>query len=518
MSKLSGGHALVGVLEACGVTHLFTVPGESFLPVLDAAGVSKQISLVACRHESGAAFAAEAFGKVTGRPAVCMGTRGPGAANLSIGIQTANYDGTPLVALLGLIPTAQQSSRAFQEFDLLSMFSSQAKRTLMVSDRGSLELTIAQAVIESVSGRPGSVVVGLPSDLLAQFAPPRAYSVLESVESRVPEVTHLAELLRRAARPAILVSTEAVRGECAADIAAVADAVGAPVFCGWRRFSAFDNGHPRFAGSVGLGAPAEVVEALAGSDLVVAIGRSDQITVTAGRLDRVGLHFVEVVGAPHADLARQLTNARTTQILGDPAGVARKLREAFRGSVETAPEKPPRGYGDQTPPGRALAILDRTAAEDAIVVSDAGDFAHGFFTTFRFDRQRVFLGPVNGAMGYGLPGAVGAALAWPGRQVIAVAGDGGALMTAGEMETATREGLDILAIVFNNRAYGTIRSRQQEAFPGREYGTALGDVRFAGIAEAMGWWATSTASLDEFESALVSALPAPGRRLVEFRY
>lgn len=518
MTEVHGGAAVVEVLRAFGVSHFFTVPGESFLPVLDALHDEPPIRLVTTRHESGASFAAEAFAKVAGRPAVCMATRGPGAANLSIGIQTARYDATPLVALLGLIPTGLQGSGAFQEFDPLSMYGSLAKRSLTVGSRASLGPIVAQALTEATTGRPGPVVVGVPTDLLSAAAPPAPFTFPAHCGTAEPDVRPLLDLLGAAARPAVVMSTGAVRGACAADMGTVAAALAAPVLCGWRRFSAFDNGHPSFAGSLGLGTPPAVVAALDRSDVVLALGPLDQVTIDVGRLDRAGLTVVSVSAEPDPHLARRLASARVISFQGDPAVVADRLAGALgpAESVPAAPRPEPPG-GRELDADAAMAELSAWAADDAIVVSDAGDFAHALLRRFRFDRGRSFLGPLNGAMGYGLPGAIGASLAAPGRQVICVAGDGGLLMTAGEMETAARTGLDLVAVVVNNRAYGTIRTRQAEAFPGREYGTELGEVRFAGIAEAMGWRAWSVATRPELETALAGVAATDGCRLVEVR-
>ena len=521
MTEVHGGAAVVQVLRAFGVTQFFNVPGESFLPVLEALRTETSIHLVTNRHESGASFAAEGFGKMSGRPAACMATRGPGAANLSIGIQTAQYDSTPLLALIGLVPTALQGSQAFQEFDPLSMFGSIAKRSLVVASRASLEATIAQALTEATTGRPGPVVVGIPADILSTMAPQAPFGFLDMPAQVKPDTQRLLDRIATASDPAFIMSTGAVRGSCAADVAIVASNLGAPVLCGWRRFSAFDNGHASFAGSIGLGSPPSVTATLARADLVIALGPLDPVTIDSGHLNRQGLAVINVASSPDPHLVRRMPLASVVQIVAEPEVVARQLAEEIRQA--RAPSRDPSDQGAPHPAGQkltedsAMSRFNEWAPPDAVIVSDAGDFAHALLGHFRFDGTRTFLGPLNGAMGYGLPAAIGAKLADPDRPVFCIAGDGGLLMTVGEMETATRLGIDITVLVFNNHAYGTIRSRQAEAFPGHEFGTSLGDVCFTDIAKAMGWTAWSAATPSEFEAALSKSATSSGRKLIEVR-
>ena len=520
MTEVHGGTAIVEVLRAFGVNQFFNLPGESFLPVLDALRNESTIRLITNRHESGSSFAADGFAKISGRPAVCMATRGPGASNLSIGIQTAQYDSTPMVALLGLIPTALQGSRAFQEFDPLSMFGSLAKKSLVVAARESLATTVAQALCEATIGRPGPVVVGIPTDILSAVAPQSHVGPPEASVGVQPDIQPLLDRIHAASFPAFIMSTGAVRGSCAADIATVASRLRAPVVCGWRRFSAFDNGHPYFAGSIGFESPRAVLSNLERADLVVAVGPLDHVSVDSGLLNRPGLTVVSVAPEQDAHLVRRLARANLIQIASDPTVVAKLLaQEVGHGRAATntfePPDESPLFGGQKLTADSAVSRMNQWAPGDAVVVSDAGDFALALLHHFKFDRMRSYVGPLNGAMGYGLPGAIGAKLADPTRPVFCVAGDGGLLMTVGEMETAIRLGLDLTVVVFNNSAYGTIRSRQAEAFPGHEFGTNLGDVSFTDIAKAMGWDAWSAHTNPEFDAALSNVATSSGCRLVE---
>ncbi len=514
MTELHGGAAVVEVLRAFGVTQFFNVPGESFLPVLEALRTETSIHVVTNRHESGASFAAEGFGKMSGRPAVCMATRGPGAANLSIGIQTAQYDSTPVLALIGLIPTALQGSQAFQEFDPLSMFGSIAKRSLVVASRASLGPTIAQALTDATTGRPGPVVVGIPADLLSAVAPPAPFGFLDTKAQGTPDIQVLLDRIASASEPAFIMSTSAVRGSCAADVATVALNLGAPVLCGWRRFSAFDNGHPSFAGSIGLGSPPSVIATLERVNLVIALGPLDPVTIDSGHLNRPGLAVINITSSPDPHLVRRMPLAELVQIVAEPEIVARllaaEISESRGVSRAFSTQRAPSPTSLHLTEAGAMSRFNEWAPANAVIVSDAGDFAQALLGQFQFDQTRTFVGPLNGAMGYGLPAAIGAKLADPDRPVYCIAGDGGLLMTVGEMETATRLGIDLTVIVFNNRAYGTIRARQAEAFPGHEFGTSLGEVCFTDIAKAMGWSSWSAATPSEFDAALMQQLAPYG--------
>ncbi|MBJ7599462.1 thiamine pyrophosphate-binding protein [Candidatus Nephthysia bennettiae] len=316
MDEIHGGAAVVNVLKAFGVSQFFNVPGESFLPVLDAVGSESTLNLVTNRHEAGASFAAEGLGKMAGRPAVCMATRGPGAANLSIGIQTAFYDSTPLVALLGLIPSGLQGSGAFQEFDMPAMFGSFAKRSFIVGSRDGLEPAIAQALTEASAGRPGPVVVGIPTDLLSQSAAAAPFSFPGGDEASLVGLAPVVDELSRSKAPAFLMCTSAARGSCAFHVGETASSLGAPVYCGWRRFSAFDNSHPCFAGMLGLGGADAVVSNLAAADLVIAFGPLEQITIDTGRLNRPGLTIIQICEFEQPNLVRHLPRTRFLQVSG----------------------------------------------------------------------------------------------------------------------------------------------------------------------------------------------------------
>lgn len=446
-----------------------------------------------------------------------MATRGPGAGNLSIGIHTAFYDRTPLIALVGLVPVGMEATGAFQDFEVESMFGSLAKRAIRIRSREGLERVIAEALHDAVTGRPGPVVIGLPTDVIAAMAPAETASVPDA-PAHPTDVREIADLLHGASNPAFVMATQAMRGGCAEAVGEMAVQLNAPVVCAWRRFSAFDNSHPLFAGSLGLGMPARVPQILDGCDLAVVFGPLEQITVDSGRLDRDDLTVVVVQPGSDPHLGRRLRRSRVVQVDASPDLVAGSLEKALERRPSPAHGGRAFGFRRTEPLNLADAVikrLDEIVASDAILTSDAGDFAHSILRAFPFDRDRAFVGPIVGAMGYGLPSAIGARLAAPERPVYYIAGDGGLLMTAGEMETAVRNRVDVTAIVFNNRAYGTIRRGQATEKPGSEFATDLGEVRFADAARAMGWTAWSARDVSEFDSALRCSEGTLGCRLIE---
>jgi acetolactate synthase-1/2/3 large subunit len=532
-----GGHLIAKWIEHRGITHFFTLPGESFLPVLDGLRDLTSVRTVTVRHEAAAAYAAESFAKVTQRPAVCMVTRGPGASNLTIGIHTAFYDGSPLIALVGMVPRSAQRTHAFQDFDLPMMFGSIAKRASMIDDADSLTRELDRAYEVALDGRPGPVVLGIPTDVI--YGPAPALTRTASTPRRAtPDAdaaaTTILDLLGKAERPALLVATEAVRGQAARSLAEFATRTGLPVYAAWRRYSSFDNGHPNFVGSLGLGASRVVSRSLAEADLVLTFGPGlESITIQSGGLDRTGLTLLQVAPNDDADVPRRVTRAKVVQLRAAPAEVASRLAQWFvthpddaaalrephiertRDLATTAkPEAPaPRSGG-----AHLDVLMDRLNAllpRNAIVTSDAGNFAHWLLRYITFDHDRTYLGPLNGSMGYALPAAIGAELATPGRPCWSVAGDGGMLMLVGEMETAVRLGLQTTALVVNNSSYGTIRAGQEAEYPGRVAATDLGEVDFASLGQAFGWQTWKITSDAQIEAALGEASRATGCRLIE---
>lgn len=536
MVRMSGAQAVVTQLKREGVQQAFTVPGESFLSILDALYDDGQIELVATRHEEGAAFAAEAIGKLTGQPALCMSTRGVGSANMAIAFHTAFQDSSPLIAIIGQVETPYRHREAFQEVELAAFYAHICKWTAEVTRTERLPEYIHEAARRAISGRPGPVLLSVPTDTLDEFADfteehfrPRAFAPHPAPSAR--DVTAALDLLLAAERPLILAGGGVLRASATEDLIAFAETTGIPVITAYRRYHAFPNRHPLYLGGMGLGAPPTVAARLRESDALLAIGtRFGEFTTATYTAptprtkivhididpDVVGVNFPAEIGI--VANARQALRALNTALAkrSDPRLAARKEaavrdRQTFE-SVTT-----PQPIAARTPvdPTGVLADLDRLLPPETIMTGDAGNFWSWFGRYHRFGLPGAFLGPTSGAMGYAMPAALGAAFARPGVPVLAVAGDGGFLMTGQELETAVRHNLRIIALVFNNNSYGTIRMHQERTYPGRVSGTALGPVDFAMFARSLGAHGERVDDNRDFAPALERALALRRPALIE---
>ncbi|MFI5261835.1 MAG: thiamine pyrophosphate-dependent enzyme [Candidatus Limnocylindrales bacterium] len=532
----TGGRAIVDALVAGGVRHAFTVPGESFLGVLDALR-DAPIRTIATRHEAGAAFMAEGYGQLTGRPAVCLATRSVGAANLAIGLLTATADSTPLVAIVGQVPSGFRGREAFQEVDQTATFGRLCKAAVEVDDAARLMAETARLVALAQAGRPGPVLLAVPEDVVDAAAGGTHATPLDTgrpaavmpAEAAVRQV--LAELAH-AASPVVVAGAGVLRSGAAELVGRFAERFCLPVVASWRRPDVMPNEHPFYIGMTGLAAPATVRPRLAAADVLLALGsRLNEITTFDYSVPLAGTQLIHVDAAPGfagdrrpPDLAvtadtrafLEAALALADPPLPDPAGHAARLaavaadRAAYR-AASTLPDAPP---GQPIDPAVAVRALQAVLPEDAVVTTDAGNFAGWYARGLRFSAGQRFLGPTSGAMGYGLPAAIGAALAEPGRRVIALAGDGGLAMLMAELETAVREDARLTVLVHDNGMYGTIRMHQERSFPGRLAATDLGPIDFAAVARACGASASRVERDADVGDAIAEAVRGSGVTLV----
>lgn len=528
---MNGGEALVGALLAAGVDTGFTVPGESFLTVLEALRSRRDaFRLVSTRHESGGAFAAEAWGRLTGRPAAVFVSRGPGATNAAIGIHTARQSSTPLLLFVGHVRTRSKGREAFQEIDQHRMFAPVAKAVLEPDGADGIAATVADAVHASLEGRPGPVVVVLPRDITeasvrdpaaaaAAAPPPRPASDPDAIRAALDALA--------AARRPLVIAGEMIAHENAQDaLVAFADATGAPVMAAYRHMDAFPNRHPAYAGHLDINRAAWQREAFATADTIIAAGtRLDGITTedyTWLRGDQRLVHLypdADVLRRGGAELALRGAVGPTLGALRDGLNGAAPLEPAWRDGLHaaylehsTAPAGGAHGAVDLAAVTAAVAEI---AGEDAVVLTDGGSFARWVHRYHRFARARRSAGPISGAMGYAVPGAIGAALACPDRPVVAFVGDGGFMMTGQELTTAAREGLATVVIVCDNEAHGSILHAQWQQFDREsDYGTRIASPDFAGVARAYGVPAWRVERTDAFPAALSGALAARGPALI----
>jgi acetolactate synthase I/II/III large subunit len=497
-------------LRMAGVRYAFTVPGESFLALLEALG-DAGIRVVATRHEGGAAFMAEAHGNLTGRPAACIGTRAVGSANLAIGIHTARQDSTPMFALVGQVERAHRGHEAFQEIDQVGTIGGLAKWAAEPTDAADVAAVLGEALRQVAGGRPGPVLLSLPEDLLDEHVPEDARVVAERPVGGRPaddDIRAVIELLASAERPVILAGGGILRARTSTDLLRFAELLQVPVVAAWRRADVISNDHELYLGMAGLGAASTVRERLASADAMVVIGcRLSEPTSWDDTIPAVGTRWAHVDIEPRgssgprpAELtvaadARTFLRAANDRLVGKAVLVAELVQRRQTHNVldRAAWEHAAAVDGDADAwagpgvhPGRVITTLRQVLPDDAILTTDAGNFAGWAGRGFRFRRPGTFIGPTSGAMGYAVPAAIAAALVHRDRPVVALAGDGGMAMTMAELETATREGARIIVLVFDNEQYGTIRMWQARRGSGEGIATELGAVDFAAIARGLG--------------------------------
>ena len=524
MRERRGGQIVAETLQANGIEAAFCVPGESYLPVLDAL-LDTPTRLITCRHEAGAANMAVAYGKLTGRPGVCLVTRGPGATQASVGVHTAAQDSAPMLLLVGQVSRGVRGRESFQELDVPGVFGPMAKWAAEADDPARLPELLARAFEVATSGRPGPVVLALPEDVLAATA---RVADARPVRPLAPGVApaalaRLRELLGGARRPLLLAGGPGWTEAAAADLKAVAEASRLPVAVSWRSQDVLDNRSASYVGDLGVSTNPALAERVRAADLVVAVGpRLGEITtggyrlleapVPRQRLVHVHPGLAELGRLYQPDLA---VNAAVGPFLAAWRSVPPVRGDAWAAWTEAARSNyeawvrpwPADGPG-RVDLGQALAMLRERLPDDAIVASGAGNYSIWVHRFFQFRRHGTQLAPKSGAMGFGLPAALAAKVVHPKRTVVAVAGDGDFLMCGHELATAVQHGLDVVVLVVDNGMYGTIRMHQERAYPGRVIATDLQNPDFAALAGAYGAAGETVAATGDVPAALDRALAA----------
>ncbi|HET9458198.1 MAG TPA: thiamine pyrophosphate-dependent enzyme [Candidatus Limnocylindrales bacterium] len=525
------GRFIADALRSVGVRYAFTVPGESFLGLLeglDGAG----IRIVAARHEGAAAFMAEAHGQLTSRPAACVATRAVGAANLAVGIHTARQDSTPMFALVGQVERRFLGREAFQEIDQKTTIGGLAAHAVEIRTPGDVPAAVGAAVRAALAGRPGPALISVPEDLLdeempADLGPDTTRPVPARAEP--DEIRAVLQLLASAERPVILAGAGVLRARTSTDLVRLAELLDVPIVAAWRRGDVVSNDHPLFLGMAGYGSPSVVRERLERADAIAVLGcRLSEITSFGYAIPTADQHWAHIDVEPRADGgdlasptirvradARSFLRAAIQRILAGVLDAAlvdarRAANAADRAAWEAATAVPEaRAWpGPGVDPARTMATLRRVLPDDAIITTDAGNFGLWLARHFRFRRPGTFLGPTSGAMGYALPAAIAAALVHRDRAVVAVAGDGGFAMTMAELETAVREKARVVVVVFDNERYGTIAMHQRRRPDGATIATDLGRIDFAAVARACGAQGIAVDDDAAFEPALRRALAA----------
>jgi acetolactate synthase-1/2/3 large subunit len=541
MTSRLAGHALVECLIEQGIETVFGVPGESFLAVLDGfhehAG---HIRFIACRQEGGAAFMAEAQGKLSNWPGICFVTRGPGATNASIGLHTAFQDSTPMILFVGQVASDQRDREAFQEVDYRQMFGpgtlGMAKWVAEIHDPDRVPEYVARAFHTALQGRPGPVVLVLPEDMLTQ---PTAAPALPRIEPAQAwpapgALRELREHLLRSRQPLVIAGGSGWTAESAEALQRFAENWQLPVGCGFRFQDLFDNRHALYAGDVGIGINPKLAQRVRDADLVIALGvRLGEMT-TSGytllepprpRQTLVHIHAgAEELGRVYAaDLMMQASMACAAKALETLAAPPSLPWTAWTESAHAdyeanlvAPVVEPLDLA------QVMKSIQRLAPADTVYTNGAGNYSgwlHRYVRYFGLQHHgRTQLAPTSGAMGYGVPAAVAASLLAPDRTVINIAGDGDFLMTGQELATATGYGAKrLISVVVDNGTYGTIRMHQEREFPGRVSGSDLFNPDFAALAMAYGWRASRVDRTEQFEPAFKAALDSEQPTLLHLK-
>ena len=521
---------LVETLVMNGIDRVFCVPGESYLAVLDAlADVRDKIQVIACRHEAGAANMAEAWGKLTGRPGVCMVTRGPGAAHASIGVHTAHQDSTPMILFVGQIALTDRGRGAFQEVDYREVFGGLAKWATEIESPGRTVEVVERAFATALQGRMGPVVVALPEDILHEDGGPAPIRPVTPAKA-APDpafIDQVRERLAQAERPLLVLGGSGWTDEATAAIGDWAERLGLPVALSFRRKDLVSNDRSNYAGDLGLGCNPKLTARVKAADLILAVGARLGENPTQGYtlLDRArtaetlihihpGPEELGRVWTPLLSAAADNSLAALALSQMDPGRTWHDEAVAARADYDAFIQ--PVGVTGAVNMSEVIRHLAEALPEDAIVTNGAGNFAAWLHRFHRHRARRTQLAPTSGAMGYGYPAALAAKSVHPDRDVICIAGDGDFLMTGLEMATAVQYGINTVVVVVDNGTYGTIRMHQETHYPGaaRTIATDLRNPDFVAYAEAFGAFGIRCDRTEDFPTALAAARKAGRPALV----
>ncbi len=529
----TGGQILIDALNIHGVDTAFCVPGESYLAALDALHDARdQIKLIVCRQEGGAAYMAEAYGKMTGRPGICFVTRGPGATNASVGVHTAFQDSSPMILFIGQVARDQVEREAFQEIDFRRMYGPMAKWVAEIDDAARIPEYVSQAFHRAVNGRPGPVVLALPEDMLTDrvgIADAGRYKPARPSPSAA-QMQEMRERLAKVKRPLMILGGGGWSAEAVADMRVFAEAMNLPTGCSFRCQDLFDNLHPNYAGDVGIGINPKLAARVKNADLLLVVGaRLGEMTTSGYTLLDIPVPQQTLihVHASAEELGRVYQAALPINAgMAEFASMAKALAPLTARAWDAETKAAHTDYLEwSTPPqvegpvqmGEIMAWLESRLPEDAIMTNGAGNYATWLHRFHRHRRFRTQLAPTNGSMGYGVPSAIAAKCIAPDRMVVSFNGDGCYMMNGQELATAVQYSLPIIFVVVNNGTYGTIRMHQERTYPGRVSGTDLVNPDFVALAKAYGAHGELVEKTADFAPAFDRCAEAGKPALIEIR-
>ncbi len=540
ITKRTGGRILVDQLRIQGCDRIFTVPGESFLAVLDALHDVPEIETVICRQEGGVTYMACADGALTQRPGIAFVTRGPGATNASIGVHVACQDSQPMILFIGDVDRGMRDREGFQEVDFSAMFGPLAKLVLRIDDAVRIPEYVARAYSVAMNGRPGPVVVALPEDMLCDVVEaidrPRVEPIWQAPSAS--RMAALEQLLHDAEAPIAIIGGAGWTPEAGRDFAAFAEKWGLPVAAAFRRQDAISNGSPVWAGNLGYGPNPKLTARIKAADLIIAVGaRLGEATTDSYTLitpDHPGQILVHVHPDPdehhhvyQTDLsiccgmeqfaAHALANVVPEQRRRVKVTAPLPFASGAEAHTEWLDWNTPAPFDTPVDLGMCITDMLQLVSANNIICNGAGNFSGWWHRYWPYNSPQGQLAPTAGAMGYGVPAAVAAALRCPDKDVIAIAGDGDFMMNGQELATAMQYGCDMLVIIVDNGSYGTIRMHQEREYPMRVSGTELHNPDFAALARAYGAWAATVETTAEFKPALAEAMARKGVRVLHLK-
>jgi acetolactate synthase I/II/III large subunit len=514
----TGGQHVVEGLTANGVKRLFCVPGESYLAALDAL-VDSKIDVITCRQEGGAAMMADAHAKLTGETGICFVTRGPGATNASAGVHVASQDSTPMILFIGQVARNHLGKEAFQEVDYQQFFGGMTKAVFQPMSAIEIPAVMTEAFAIAQSGRMGPVIVALPEDILTDVSMGEAVVAMPDHPAPTAEsMAAFAALMASATNPVAILGGSGWDEKSIADFTSFAEVWSLPVAVSFRRQMLFDHTHPNYSGDVGIGINPKLRKRINDADLIVLIGGR------LGEMPSQGYELLEIPRPKQRLIHVHSSAAEIGKVYNVDLGIVstpRNFTSALRG-IQSQTMRNGEAISDahdeylawSTPPleqpgalnmGEIMNWLEANLAPETIMTNGAGNYATWLHRFHRFQRFATQAAPTSGSMGYGLPAAVAAALAFPDRQTVCFAGDGCFLMHGQEFATAVKHKLPIIVVVINNNMYGTIRMHQERDYPARVSATALTNPDFAALARAYGGYGETVKTTEEFAAAFERA-------------
>ena len=528
----TGGQILIDALRIHGIDTVFCVPGESYLAALDAlTGAADGIRTITCRHEGGAAYMAEAYGKLTGKPGVVMVTRGPGACNASVGVHTGFQDSTPMLVLIGQVARDCEYREAFQEIDYHTFYAPLCKWVAQVESAERLPELVSQALHRACSGRPGPVTLALPEDMLTDTVRVADTAAYQRVQPGVATgaIDSMRALLASAKRPLVIAGGGGWSETACADLRRFVETNNLPTGAAFRNQDRLDNHHANYIGPFGVGASAAIRKLIGEADLIIAVGARLGEATTQGYTLLVPPRTHQQLVHVHPDPSEPGRVYQTDVPIC--ASVENFLREAaamtpvdhsawttWSADARAAyleDLKPTEGLPGDLDMNAVMTHLRECLPANAILTTDAGNFSTWMHRHYQYVDYPTQLGPTNGSMGYGVPAAIAARLLHPDRPVVAFVGDGGMLMTGQEIATALHHGIDPVILVINNNMYGTIRMHQERDYPERVHATSLSNPNFADWAKSFGAHGERVTRTEEFAPAFDRASKAGKAAVIE---